>query len=75
MRIPLVARHIKTDLCCKMLLEVKKTNLKNLAQKLQKFFRPALVAQSDACSTGNQEIAGSIPTGSGNIVSRRMIME
>ena len=36
---------------------------------------PASVAQSDAFLTGNQEVAGSIPTGSGNILSWRLIMK
>ena len=37
--------------------------------------RLALVAQSDACLTGDQEVAGSIPTWSGNIPSWRLIMK
>ena len=32
-------------------------------------FRPALVAESDACSTGDQNVLGLIPVGSGNILS------
>ena len=36
---------------------------------------PALVAQLDARSTGDQEIAGSIPAGYGNILSWRLIMK
>ena len=31
--------------------------------------------QLDACSTGDQEVEGSIPAGSGNIISWRLIME
>ena len=33
---------------------------------------PALETRSDACLTGDQEIAGSIPYGSGNILSWRL---
>ena len=32
------------------------------------------MAQSDARPTGDQEVAGSIPAGSGNILSWRLIM-
>ena len=39
------------------------------------FFLPAKVAQLDACPTGDHEVAGSIPAGSGNILSCRLIME
>ena len=35
----------------------------------------ASVAQSDAHSTGDQEVAGSIPAGSDNIFSLRLIMK
>ena len=37
--------------------------------------KTALVAHSDARSTGDQGVAGSIPAGTGNILSRRLIME
>ena len=33
------------------------------------------MAQSDARPTGDQKVAGSIPTGSGNILSWRLIMK
>ena len=33
------------------------------------FFTPALVAQSDARPTGDQEVAGTIPAEVGNILS------
>ena len=36
---------------------------------------PALVAQSDARPTGDQEVAGSTPTKVGNIRSLRLIMK
>ena len=36
--------------------------------------RPASVAQSDACPTGNQEVVGLIPAESSNILSWRLIM-
>ena len=36
---------------------------------------PASVAQSDAHLTGNQEVSGSIPARSGNILSWRLIMK
>ena len=35
----------------------------------------ALVAQSDVCLTGDQEVIGSIPAKSGNILSWRWIMK
>ena len=35
---------------------------------------PVSVAQSDTRPTGDQEVAGSIPDGTGNILSRRFIM-
>ena len=35
---------------------------------------PALVAQSDVCPTGDQEVTGVILNGSGNILSWRLIM-
>ena len=35
----------------------------------------ASVAQSDACPTGDQEVTGSIPAGSANILSWRLIMK
>ena len=38
-------------------------------------FLMALVAQSDARPTGDQEVSGSIPTVSGNIFSWRLIMK
>ena len=37
--------------------------------------REASVAQSDACPTGDQNAASSIPAGSGNILSWRLIMK
>ena len=37
--------------------------------------RSALVALSDARPTGDMEVAGSIPTGSGNILSWSLIMK
>ena len=33
------------------------------------------MAQSDVISTGDQDIADSIPAGSSNIISRRLIMK
>ena len=39
-----------------------------------KDFQPASVAQSDTCPTGDQKVLGLIPTGSGNILSWRLIM-
>ena len=39
------------------------------------YFLSASVARSDARSTGDQEVAGSIPAGSGNILSCRLIMK
>ena len=33
------------------------------------------VAQSDVCLTGNQEVTGSVPARSGNILSWRLIMK
>ena len=41
---------------------------------------PASLAQSDACTTGDQEVAGSIPdgsipAGSSNILSLRLIVQ
>ena len=38
-------------------------------------FRPASVPQSNARPTGDQEVAGSIPAGSGNSLSWRLIMK
>ena len=38
-------------------------------------FWPASLAQSDARPTGDQDVAGSIPTGSGNILPWRLIMK
>ena len=40
-----------------------------------KLSRLASVAQSDACPTGDKEVAGSIPAGSGNILLWRLIMK
>ena len=36
---------------------------------------PASVAQSDACPTGDQEVTGSIPRASDDILSSRLIMK
>ena len=36
---------------------------------------PASVAQSDAYLIGDQEVVGSIPSGSGNIILLKLIME
>ena len=36
---------------------------------------PASAAQLDGCLTGDQEVTGSIPTRSGNILSWRLIMK
>ena len=36
---------------------------------------PVLVAQSDVCLTGDQEVAGLIPAGSGNILSWQLNMK
>ena len=36
---------------------------------------PVSVAQSEARSTGDQEVAASIPAGSGKIISWRLIMK
>ena len=44
-------------------------------QALLSLRKPALVAQSDARPAGDQEVAASIPTGSGNIHFERLIMK
>ena len=41
----------------------------------QTFIEPASVTQSDASPTGDQEVMGSMHAGSGNILSRRLIMK
>ena len=50
----------------------KKTQ--TIVSRIQKC-KTASVAHSDARSTADQGIAGSIPTGTGNILSRRLIMK
>ena len=37
--------------------------------------KPALMAESDAHPTGYQEVVGSVPSGSGNILSWRLILK
>ena len=39
------------------------------------YMMPSSVDQSDMHSTGDQEVMGSIPTGSGNILSWRFLMQ
>ena len=49
--------------------------LPSLHSIMNQWLEPASVAMSDACSTGDQELAGSIPAESSSILSWRFIMK